>query len=80
MDKAYYRKQLIDLRARIAKEKELKKKDNEYYARMIKSSVSTSTKAMYRKTKVDRSASHDRVINNLKEQVERVKASMARCK
>lgn len=32
MSKEYYKKRIIDLRASIAKEKEVKKKDNEYYA------------------------------------------------
>ncbi len=78
MDKAYYRKQIIDLRARITKEKEAKKKDNEQYARLIKGSSTITTKAQFRKIKVDRSASHDRTINNLKAQVERLKEAMKR--
>ena len=36
MNKEYYKKRLIDLRASIAKEREAKKKDNAYYADMIK--------------------------------------------
>ena len=32
MSLEYYKKQMIDLRARLAKEKEAKKKDNERYA------------------------------------------------
>ena len=32
MSVEYYRKQIIDLRARLTKEKESKKKDNAYYA------------------------------------------------
>ena len=36
MSKEYYKKRLIDLRASIAKEREAKKKDNAYYADMIK--------------------------------------------
>mgnify|MGYP003090833525 FL=1 len=40
MSKDYYRKQIIDLPARVAQEKEAKKRDNEYYARMIKSASS----------------------------------------
>ena len=78
MDKAYYRKQIIDLRARITKEKEAKKKDNEQYARLIKGSSTITTKAQFRKIKVDRSASNDRTINNLKAQVERLKEAMKR--
>ena len=78
MDKAYYRKQIIDLRARITKEKEAKKKDNEQYARLIKGSSTITTKAQFRKIKVDRSTYHDRTINNLKAQVERLKEAMKR--
>ena len=36
MSKEYYRKRIIDLRASIEKERSQKKRDNEYYARMIK--------------------------------------------
>lgn len=53
MSKEYYKKQIIDLRASIAKEREAKKKDNEYYARLIKGTSSTDTKARYRKSKVE---------------------------
>lgn len=48
-----YRKKLIDLRAKLAKEKEAKKKDNERYAAMIKSTSSATSKANYRKSKVN---------------------------
>lgn len=49
MTKEYYKKKkIIDLRADIAREKEEKKKDNEYYARMIKSASTPSSKATYR--------------------------------
>ena len=36
MSVEYYKKQIVDLRARLDREKEAKKKDNEYYARCIK--------------------------------------------
>ena len=36
MSLEYYKKQMVDLRARLQKEKDAKKKDNEYYARCIK--------------------------------------------
>lgn len=39
MSKEYYRKRIIDLRASMAKEKEAKKRDNEYYARMVKGGI-----------------------------------------
>ena len=37
-----------------------KKRDNEYYARLIKSATSPSTKASNRKSKIDHATSHDR--------------------
>lgn len=53
MSKEYYKKQIIDLRASLVKEKEAKKKDNEYYARLIKGTSLASSKASYRKSKMD---------------------------
>ena len=44
MSKEYYKKKIIDLRAKIAKEKEAKKRDNETYARYIKNASSPSNK------------------------------------
>ena len=43
MSVEYYKKQLIDLRARLAKEREAKKKDNARYATSIKSTKVAST-------------------------------------
>jgi len=80
MSKEYYKKKIIDLRADIAKEKEAKKKDNEYYARMIKSASTPSSKATYRKYKVDKAASHDRDIERYKRQIEDAKEALARLK
>ena len=73
-----YRKKLIDLRADLAKEKEAKKKDNERYAGYIKNASSPSSKASYRKSKIDHAASHDRKIESLKRDIERCKESLAR--
>ena len=78
MSVEYYKKQIIDLRARLDKEKEAKKKDNERYANMIKNTSLASSKATYRKSKVDRAASHDRAIESLKRQIESAKANLAR--
>ena len=78
MSKDYYRKQIIDLRARVAQEKEAKKRDNEYYARMIKSASSPSSKATYRKNKIDKAAYHDRQIESLKRSILSVQAAMKR--
>ena len=80
MSKEYYKKKIIDLRASIAKEKEQKKRDNEYYARMIKGASSPSSKASYRKSKIDRAASHDRNIERYKRYIEDAKAALARLK
>jgi hypothetical protein len=80
MSKEYYKKRIIDLRASIAKEKEAKKKDNEYYARMIKSASTPSSKASYRKNKIDKAAYHDRQVEYYKKQIENTKESIKRCK
>lgn len=80
MSKEYYKKRLIDLRASIAKEREAKKKDNAYYADMIKRTSSISSKASYRKSKISRAASHDRRIESLKRDIENVRATMRRIK
>lgn len=80
MGKEYYKKRLIDLRASIAKEREAKKKDNAYYADMIKRTSSISSKASYRKSKISRAASHDRRIESLKRDIENVRATMRRIK
>ena len=76
MSKEYYKKQIIDLRASITKEREAKKKDNEYYARLIKGTSSTDTKARYRRSKVDKAASHDRAIESLKKRISSAQDSL----
>lgn len=68
-NKAYYQKQIIDLRARITREKEAMKRDNESYARLIKNASTPSGKASYRKSKVDRAEAHKREIARLQTQV-----------
>ncbi|MBO5920867.1 MAG: hypothetical protein J6Q48_00595 [Bacteroidaceae bacterium] len=78
MSKEYYKKKIVDLRASIAKEKEAKKRDNENYARWIKNASSPSTKASYRKSKIDAAARHDRQIEYLKRQIESAKDSLKR--
>ena len=79
MSKEYYKKKLIDLRADIAKEREAKKCDNERYASLIKGASSISSKANYRKQKIDKAAYHDRQIENLKRQVESTREAIKRC-
>lgn len=78
MSVEYYRKHLIDLRESVKKEQEAKKKDNAYYADLIKRTSSASSKATYRKSKIDRAASHDRRIESLKRDIENNKLSLAR--
>ena len=73
-----YKKRLIDLRARLASERERKKSDNARYANLIKGASSTSSKASYRKSKVDAAARHDREIERLKLDIESTKDSLAR--
>ena len=80
MTKEYYKKRIIDLRARLAKEKEEKKKDNERYANYVKNASTTDSKAHYRKQKIDHAASHDRDIERIKNEIERTKESLKRCK
>lgn len=76
----YYKKQIIDLRERVKKEQEAKKRDNETYARLIKNASLSSSKASYKKTKVDRAASHDRTIENLKLAIARAQVSLAQAR
>jgi len=78
MSKEYYKKKIIDLRASLQKEKDAKKRDNEYYAGLIRNSSIPSSKASYRKTKIDRAAAHDRNIESLKRQIESAKESLKR--
>ena len=78
MSKEYYKKKIIDLRAYIAKEKEEKKRDNDYYARMIKGTSVASNKASYRKAKIDKASYHDRKIEQWKREIEYAKDAMKR--
>ena len=78
MSKEFYKKQIIDIRAAIDREKEAKKRDNESYARLIKGASSPSSKASYRKSKIDKAASHDRQIESLKRRLESAKESLKR--
>lgn len=80
MSKEYYKKRIVDLRSAIAKERDAKKKDNTYYADLIKRASTPSGKANYRKSKISKSASHDRRIESLKRDIENAKASLKRYK
>lgn len=77
MSVEYYKKKLIDLRSDLAKEKEAKKRDSERYAGYIKNASTPSSKASYRKQKIDHAASHDRRIESIKRDIERAKESLA---
>lgn len=78
MSVEYYRKRLIDLRADVAKEREAKKRDNAHYADLVKRASTPSSKASYRKNKIDRAASHDRRIEMLKREIERTNETLKR--
>ena len=78
MSVEYYRKKLIDLRAEVKKEQEAKKKDNAYYADRIKAASTPSSKASYRKSKIDHAASHEKRIASLKREIENNKDYLAR--
>ena len=78
MSKEYYRKKIIDLRASLDREKEAKKRDNERYASLIKGTSSPSSKASYRKSKIDATARHDSAIDSLKRQIESARESLKR--
>lgn len=77
-NKAYYRKLIVDKRLQITREREAKKRDNESYARMVKSATSPSGKAAYRKSKIQRAADHDRRIESLKLEIARLQVEVAR--
>ena len=78
MSLEYYKKQMVDLRARLQKEKDAKKRDNERYAALVKGASSPSSKASYRKSKIDHAASHDREIERIKRSIETCKDNIAR--
>lgn len=78
MSLEYYRKRLVELRAQVTKEREAKKKDNERYAAYVKNASSPSSKASYRKQKIDHATCHDRRIESLKREIESAKANLAR--
>lgn len=78
MSKEYYRKRLIDLRAEVAKERDAKKHDNAYYAEKIKNASSVTSKASYRKSKIDAAARHDHRIESLKHEIENAQESLKR--
>lgn len=78
MSLEYYRKQLVELRAKLQREKDDKKRDNEKYADRVKSASTTTQKAYYRKAKIEAAASHDKDIECLKRKIEDCKENIAR--
>lgn len=79
MSKEFYKKKLVDLRAKLAKEKEDKKKDNARIAEYIKK-ASPASKDSYKKRKIDTATSHDRKIESLKKEIERTTEALKRAK
>lgn len=77
-NKAYYQKQIVDLRVQMQREKESMKRDNESYARLIKSASTPSSKASYRKSKIDKAEYHKRVIENIKVRIAQAQLNKAR--
>jgi hypothetical protein len=78
MSKEYYRKKIIDLRADLEREKEAKKRDNERYADLVRRASTPTSKASYRKQKIDAAARHDSRIESIKRQIESAKESLKR--
>lgn len=78
MSVEYYRKKLIELRARVATEREAKKRDNEHYANLAKGASSPTSRVNYRKAKIAHAAAHDRHIEDLKREIERAREDLAR--
>lgn len=80
MSLEYYKNQMVDLRARLAREREAKKHDNAYYAERIKHESTASGKASYRKSKIDKAAWHDNQIESIKHSIEMCKENIARAR
>ncbi|MCQ2049977.1 MAG: hypothetical protein MJZ22_03115 [Candidatus Saccharibacteria bacterium] len=78
MSLEFHKKKMVDLRAKLQKEKDAKKHDNEHYADNIKSASTTEKKAYWRKVKIEHAASHDRAIESIKRQIESCKESIDR--
>ena len=78
--KEIYQKQIISIRERIAKERERKSYDNQKIQEQINRAISVSSKASYRRQKVDRAAPHDRAIQGLQKQLETAKMNLAKCR
>lgn len=78
MSKEYYRKKIIDLRADLEREKEAKKRDNERYADLVRRASTPTSKASYRKQKIDAAARHGSRIESIKRQIESAKESLKR--
>lgn len=78
--KEIYQKQIISIRERIAKERERKSYDNQKIQEQINRAISVSSKASYRRQKVDRAAQHDRAIQGLQKQLETAKMNLAKCR
>jgi len=80
MSKESIRKSIVDVRAYIAREREQKKKDNARLAAAIKAATSPTSKASYRKSKIDTAARHDRAIESYKRRIEQLQRDLKNCK
>ena len=78
MSKEYYKKCLVDLRLKLDREREAKKHDNAYYTECIKNTSSASSKASYRKSKIDKAAYHDSAIEAIRHEIENTREQMKR--
>ena len=77
MSVEYYKRQIIDIRSSILREKESKKRDNASMAAHIKSASSADNKAYLRKERIAKAASHDATIERLKSKLEDAKEDLA---
>lgn len=80
MNKEYLKKRLVDLRAAVTKERELKKRETTRIAETIKALSSAESKAHYKKRKIDVAAAHDKNIERLKAEIEKTQAEIKKCK
>lgn len=79
MSKESIRKTIVDLRAYIAREREQKRKTTPA-SLAIKSATTPTSKASYRKNKIDTAARHDRAIEGYKRRIEQLQNDLKKCK
>lgn len=64
------KQQTANIRQKIAYQREQKKNDNAFYSRLIANASSVKDKANYRRQKAEHAASHDRIIEAYKRDIE----------